>query len=58
MMPREPMGREASPQLAHGRAPDRSPAGAKEQVMMTLKIVGVFLAIFGALWLFEEFAVP
>ena len=39
----------------HAHAPDRSHPGAKEQVLMTLKILGVLSAIFGALWLFETF---
>ncbi len=39
----------------HGRAPH---PGAKEQVLMTVKILGVLFAIFGALWLYEAFATP
>ena len=42
----------------HGGPPDRSHPGAKEQVLMTLKILGVLSAIFGALWLFETFVAP
>ena len=42
----------------HGPAPDRSHPGAKEQVLMTLKILGVLSAIFGALGLFEAFTTP
>lgn len=42
----------------HGRAPDRFHPGAKQQVLMTLKILGVLSAIFGALWLFETFVAP
>ena len=30
----------------------------KEQVLMTMKILGVLSAIFGALWLFETFLAP
>ena len=40
------------------RTPDPSHPGAKAQVLMTLKILGVLFAIFGALWLFEAFVVP
>jgi len=36
----------------------QSGPGAKEQVLMTLKILGVLSAIFGALWLFEAFMAP
>ena len=32
--------------------------GVKEQVLMTLKILGVLSGIFGALWLFETFTTP
>ena len=39
----------------HGNASDRSHPGAKQQVMMTLKILSVLSAIFGVLWLFESF---
>jgi len=39
----------------HDRIPDRSHPRAKEQVLMTLKILGVLFAIFGSLWLFEAF---
>jgi hypothetical protein len=30
----------------------------KQQLIMTLKILGGFSAIFGALWLFENFLAP
>jgi len=41
-----------------GSAPEQSQPGAKEQVLMTLKVLGALFAIFGALWLFENFVTP
>lgn len=38
--------------------PGESHPGVKEQVLMTLKILGVLSAIFGALWIFETFTAP
>jgi hypothetical protein len=42
----------------HARVPDRPQPGPKQQVLMTLKILSVLSAIFGALWLFETFLAP
>jgi hypothetical protein len=42
----------------HDRTPDQSDPGAKEQVLMTLKVLGLLSSIFGALWLFESFVGP
>jgi hypothetical protein len=42
----------------HGNAPEQSQPNIKEQVLMTLKVLGVLFAIFGALWLFENFVTP
>jgi hypothetical protein len=38
--------------------PGESDPGVKQQVLMTLKILGVLSAIFGSLWLFETFTTP
>lgn len=39
-------------------APGKPDPGVKEQVLMTLKILSILFAIFGALWLFENLFAP